>query len=80
MRAKLKNEKTGTEETVRAKFLVGSDGAASMIRKKLDIQCDGVSTDTIWGSWTASLKAIHPHAWVFGYGPDVSKRASMDCR
>ncbi|MCJ1267741.1 hypothetical protein MMC22_007627 [Lobaria immixta] len=41
----LKNDRTGANETVRAKFLVGSDGAASTVRRKLQIPFDEVSTD-----------------------------------
>lgn len=60
------NVKTGQEEQVRAKFLVGSDGAASMVRKGLGIQFDGVSTDIYWGIMDCIFKTDYPHAWVFG--------------
>lgn len=63
---KLKSDKTGAEETVRAKFLVGSDGGASMIRKKLQIPFDGVSTDIYWGILDCKFESDYPHAWVFG--------------
>ncbi|KIJ65495.1 hypothetical protein HYDPIDRAFT_110592 [Hydnomerulius pinastri MD-312] len=36
-------------ETVRAKFVVGADGAHSWVRKALDISMDGEQTDYIWG-------------------------------
>lgn len=62
----LKNERTGAEETVKAKFLVGSDGAASMIRKKLSIPFDGMSTDIYWGIMDCVFESDYPHAWVFG--------------
>ena len=62
----LKNEKTGVEETVRSKFLVGSDGGASMVRKKLQIPFDGVSTDIYWGILDCKFESDYPHAWVFG--------------
>ncbi|KAL8753536.1 MAG: hypothetical protein Q9184_005394 [Pyrenodesmia sp. 2 TL-2023] len=42
--AVLRDAKVTTRETVRAKFLVGADGASSMIRKKLGIPFHGVST------------------------------------
>ena len=67
VQARLRNEKTGVEETVGAKFLVGSDGAASMIRKKLDIPFDGVSTDIYWGIMDCIFESDYPHSWVFGY-------------
>lgn len=63
---KLRNEKTGTEETIRSKFLIGSDGGASMIRKKLQIPFDGVSTDIYWGILDCKFESDYPHAWVFG--------------
>lgn len=66
VQARLRNERTGTEEIVRAKFLVGSDGAASMIRKKLNIPFDGVSTDIYWGIMDCIFESDYPHAWVFG--------------
>ena len=62
----LKNGKTGIEETVRSKFLVGSDGGASMVRKKLQIPFDGVSTDIYWGILDCKFESNYPHAWVFG--------------
>ena len=62
----LRDDKSGREETVHAKFLVGSDGGASMIRKKLQIPFDGVSTDIYWGILDCKFESDYPHAWVFG--------------
>ena len=62
----LKNDRTGVEETVRSKFLVGSDRGASMVRKKLQIPFDGVSTDIYWGILNCKFESDYPHAWVFG--------------
>ena len=62
----LKNAKTGAEETIRSKFLVGSDGGASMVRKKLQIPFDGISTDIYWGILDCRFESNYPHAWVFG--------------
>ncbi|KAI1261350.1 FAD binding domain-containing protein [Xylariaceae sp. FL1019] len=64
--ATIKNEKTGQEQDIQAKFLVGCDGAASMIRKGLDIPFDGVSTDIYWGIMDCVYITDYPHAWVFG--------------
>ncbi|KAJ8133350.1 hypothetical protein O1611_g273 [Lasiodiplodia mahajangana] len=64
--ATLKNELTGETQTVQAKFLVGSDGAASMIRKGLQIPFDGVSTGIYWGIMDCIYITDYPHAWVFG--------------
>lgn len=66
IQANLRNEKTGDEESVSAKFLVASDGAASLIRKKLDIPFDGVSTEIYWGIMDCVFETDYPHAWIFG--------------
>jgi len=66
IKVNISNNKTGTEEAVRAKFLVGSDGGASMIRKKLQVPFDGVSTDIYWGILDCKFDSDYPHAWVFG--------------
>lgn len=66
VQARIRNERSGVEETVRAKFLVGSDGAASGIRKSLNIPFDGVSTDIYWGIMDCVFESDYPHAWVFG--------------
>lgn len=36
-------------ETVRAKYLIGCDGAHSWVRKQLGFQMVGEATDNIWG-------------------------------
>ncbi|KAF2280131.1 FAD binding domain-containing protein [Westerdykella ornata] len=64
--ATLINSRTGVEQNVRAKFLVGSDGAASQIRKSLNIPFDGMSTDIYWGIMDCIFESDYPHAWVFG--------------
>ena len=64
----LKNEVNGSQENIEAKFLVGSDGAGSIVRKKLQIPFDGVSTNIYWGIMDAVFESDYPHAWVFGYG------------
>jgi phenol 2-monooxygenase len=66
VRAILRNSRTGAEEQVNAKFLVGSDGAASMVRKQLKIPFDGTSTDIYWGILDCVFETDYPHAWVFG--------------
>lgn len=42
-------EKSGRTETVRAKFMVGADGAHSWVRQQLGFKLIGDSTDYIWG-------------------------------
>jgi len=66
VQARIRSETSGVEETIQAKFLVGSDGAASSIRKSLDIPFDGVSTDIYWGIIDCVFESDYPHAWVFG--------------
>lgn len=43
------NEKANTEEIVRAKYVLGSDGAHSWTRKQIGLALEGESTDYIWG-------------------------------
>ena len=62
----IENDITGQQETIRAKFLVGSDGGASSIRKRLDISFDGMSTDLYWGIMDCVFETDYPHAWIFG--------------
>ena len=66
VKAALRSERSGREESVRAKYLVGCDGAASMIRKKIGIPFDGVSTEIYWGIMDCVFESDYPHAWVFG--------------
>lgn len=61
------NEATGVEEVVTARFMVGSDGAHSMIRKSLPIEFPGVKTDLHWGIVDAVINSDFPHRWTFGY-------------
>ncbi|KAI1172124.1 FAD binding domain-containing protein [Nemania sp. FL0916] len=66
IQATLKSQRTGETQSLQAKFLVGSDGAASMIRKGLNIPFDGVSTGIYWGIMDCVYITDYPHAWVFG--------------
>ena len=67
VQAILRDERSGAEETVSAKFLVGSDGATSMIRKRLSIPFDGISTNIYWGIMDCVFESDYPLAWVFGF-------------
>lgn len=42
-------EKEGKSEVVRAKYMVGCDGAHSWVRRQLGFQLEGEPTDYIWG-------------------------------
>lgn len=66
VRATILNNRTGKEEEVCAKFLVGSDGASSIVRKGLGIPFDGISTDIYWGIMDCIYETDYPHAWCFG--------------
>ena len=72
------NHATGEEEAVTARFLVGSDGAHSMIRKSLPITFDGIKTDLHWGIVDAVFETDFPHRWTFGYALSMSCRVRRD--
>lgn len=42
-------EKDGSTETIRAKYVVGCDGAHSWTRRQLGFELEGEPTDFIWG-------------------------------
>lgn len=43
------NAKANKEETIKAKYVLGADGAHSWVRKQLGYSLEGESTDYIWG-------------------------------
>ncbi|KAL1968519.1 hypothetical protein VTN77DRAFT_1729 [Rasamsonia byssochlamydoides] len=43
------NQRTESTETVRAKYLIGCDGAHSWVRRQLGFAMEGEQTDYIWG-------------------------------
>ncbi|KAJ7068688.1 FAD binding domain-containing protein [Mycena amicta] len=49
VRVVLKHLDDDTMEIVRARFVVGADGAHSWVRKTLDIAMEGSQTDYVWG-------------------------------
>ncbi|KAJ5478338.1 hypothetical protein N7530_003847 [Penicillium desertorum] len=59
-------DRQGRETVVQAKFLIGSDGASSAIRHKLQIPFDGISTNIYWGIMDCKFETDYPHAWIFG--------------
>jgi len=63
----LENLKTGQKEIVRAKYLVGGDGAASSIREQLKIPFDGNSTDIYWAIMDCRFKTDYPYMLDFRY-------------
>ncbi|PWY66416.1 phenol 2-monooxygenase [Aspergillus heteromorphus CBS 117.55] len=61
----------GTVETVRAKYLIGCDGAHSWTRKQLNIPFEGSNTDHIWG--VVDMVPITDF-------PDIRRTTSLDSR
>ncbi|KAJ3497717.1 hypothetical protein NLG97_g1691 [Lecanicillium saksenae] len=66
VQATVHNNRTGKDTIIKAKFLIGSDGASSSVRKVLNIPFDGVSTNIYWGIMDCIFETDYPHAWVFG--------------
>ena len=64
--ATLRNVKSGEVEVVRAKYLVGADGAGSTIREQLNIPFDGLATDCYWNIMDCQFKTDYPHILGFG--------------
>lgn len=62
---KVRNIETGEIEEVRARYLVGGDGSSSVIRQKLDIPFDGLSTDCYWAIMDCQFKTDYPHILEF---------------
>ncbi|PYI06822.1 phenol 2-monooxygenase [Aspergillus sclerotiicarbonarius CBS 121057] len=69
-----RKHEVGTVETIRAKYLIGCDGAHSWTRKQLDIPFEGSHLDHIWGvmdvvpitdfpdiRWPSSIDGPHGH-------------------
>lgn len=65
VQATLKNVATGEEELVRAKYLIGADGAASSIREQLGVEFDGLTTDVYWAIMDCRFKTDYPHILGF---------------
>lgn len=41
--------RSGSTETIRAKYMIGCDGAHSWTRRQLEFTMEGEQTDLIWG-------------------------------
>ena len=65
--ATLLNIHTGRTENVRAKYLVGADGAASATREMLGIPFDGLTTDAYWAIMDCQFKTDFPYILGFSY-------------
>lgn len=64
--ARVTNARTGSDEVVRAKYLVGADGAASKIREMMGVPFDGLATDCFWTIMDVEVKTDYPHILDFG--------------
>ncbi|KAL8823835.1 MAG: hypothetical protein Q9191_005513 [Dirinaria sp. TL-2023a] len=64
--ATIKHTKSGRLRTVKAKYLVGAEGAASSIRKQLQIPFDGTTTDIHWGIMDCKFESDYPYITTFG--------------
>ena len=65
VRATLKDLKTGGTETIRARYLIGAEGASSSIREKLKIPFDGVATSCYWAIIDSKFKTDYPYILEF---------------
>ncbi|KAK1958705.1 FAD binding domain-containing protein [Colletotrichum sublineola] len=63
----IKNLKSGKTENVRAKYLIGADGASSKIRETLGIPFDGLATSCFWAIMECEFKTDYPHILGFNY-------------
>ncbi|KIV91191.1 hypothetical protein PV10_05755 [Exophiala mesophila] len=61
-------EKDGTEETFKAKYVLGCDGAHSAVRRSLGYQMVGDTTDAVWG-----VMDIYPRTNF----PDIRRKATI---
>ena len=67
VQALVKNTKTGMEERIEAKYLVGAEGAASGLRKQLGIPFDGTAIDIHWGIMDCTFESDYPYIPEFRY-------------
>jgi phenol 2-monooxygenase (NADPH) len=61
----VRNLKSGETETLHAKYLIGADGAASSIRRALEIPFDGLATNCFWAILDCKFKTDYPHILGF---------------
>ncbi|KAF2266555.1 FAD/NAD(P)-binding domain-containing protein [Lojkania enalia] len=62
---KVANAVTGQGETLRAKYLIGADGAQSQIRELLGTPFDGLATECFWAIMDCEVKTDYPHILDF---------------
>ena len=64
--ATVRSLKSAKLRTVKAKYLVGAEGAPSGIRKQIQIPFDGTTTDIHWGIMDAKFETDYPYLTTFG--------------
>ncbi|KAL2401279.1 Phenol hydroxylase [Exophiala dermatitidis] len=67
-----KTGKEGTTETIRAKFVLGADGAHSWVRRQLGISMEGSASDSVWG--VIDVVPITNYPDIRRQGPIVSSK------
>ncbi|RDW93184.1 uncharacterized protein DSM5745_00506 [Aspergillus mulundensis] len=68
--ARVQNVHTGKEEVVRARHLIGADGAQSTIRQQIGVPFDGLTTDLYWAIMDCRFKTDYPH--ILGFNVIIS--------
>ncbi|KAL4866186.1 hypothetical protein BDV12DRAFT_187598 [Aspergillus spectabilis] len=68
--ASLQNIRSGGEETVRARYLIGADGAQSIIRQQIGVPFDGLATDIYWAIMDCRFTTDYPH--ILGFSIIIS--------
>lgn len=63
--ARITNVQTGQEEAVKAKYLIGADGAQSQVRELIATPFDGLATDCFWAIMDCEVKTDYPHILDF---------------
>jgi phenol 2-monooxygenase len=63
--ARIAHVKTDEDEFIKAKYLIGADGAASRVRDLMGMPFDGLATDCFWTIMDCEFKTDYPHILDF---------------
>lgn len=72
-----KTKSPGETEMLKAKFIIGSDGAHSWTRKQLNIPLEGSSTEALWYCILFVVHVCKTDFWQGCYGCDRHNRLSF---
>ena len=61
-----KNRDTGREDTIKCKYLVGSDGGRSFVRRALNVPFDGSTSEDKWVRIDGVIETDMPKTRVYG--------------